>query len=108
MSLIMAQDDSQLQKMIAEESALLLTFSSPTCVPCKQMEPRLDNLSSEPLSTTFIKADVTLCPRTATQFMVRSVPTMLLIKSGKVLRQWVGLIREDIIRQDIVAMKNRS
>ena len=107
MPLLMAQNDKHMQEMLAEQANMLLMFSSPTCMPCRQMEPRLDQLSAEPLTTTFVKVDVSLCPKTATQFMIRSVPTMLLVKNGKVLRQWVGLIREDVIRQDIIALQNR-
>ena len=52
-----------------------------------------------PLAEGFIEGDEIECPRHGARFNIRSIPTLLVFKGGKVEKKWVGLTA----KKDIVA-----
>ncbi|HYX31226.1 MAG TPA: thioredoxin, partial [Pyrinomonadaceae bacterium] len=61
------------------------------CGPCRMVAPALDQLAAESNGKYKIaKLNVDENPRTATQFNIRSIPTMLIFKNGKLVDQIVG------------------
>src|SRR5947207_15618055 len=61
------------------------------CPPCRMIAPVLDQLAAESNGRYKIaKLNVDENPRTSQQFGIRSIPTLLIFKSGKVVDQIVG------------------
>jgi thioredoxin 1 len=61
------------------------------CGPCRMMAPVLDQLAAESRGRYKIaKLNVDENPRTAAQFNIRSIPTMLIFKHGQLADQIVG------------------
>jgi thioredoxin 2 len=61
------------------------------CGPCRMIAPVLDQLAGESGGRYKIaKLNVDENPRTAAQFNIRSIPTMLIFKNGKLVDQIVG------------------
>jgi thioredoxin len=61
------------------------------CGPCRMIAPVLDQLAAESNGRYKIaKLNVDENPRTAAQFNIRSIPTMLIFKHGKLVDQIVG------------------
>jgi thioredoxin len=61
------------------------------CGPCRMIAPVLDQLAAEsPGRYKIAKLNVDENPRTAAQFNIRSIPTMLLFKNGQLVDQIVG------------------
>ncbi len=75
---------------LVADGVALIEFSSPTCAPCKALEPKLDALAALRPDVKFGKVDIFEDPNTAFNFHVRSVPTVLIFKNGGVFRQFVG------------------
>jgi len=61
------------------------------CGPCRMIAPALDQLAAESAGRYKIaKLNVDENPRTAGQFNIRSIPTMLIFKNGKLVDQLIG------------------
>src|SRR2546428_12563936 len=61
------------------------------CGPCRMIAPVLDQLAAESGGRYKIaKLNVDENPRTASQFNIRSIPTMLIFKNGELVDQIVG------------------
>ena len=65
---------------------------APWCGPCRMIAPRIDQLASEMAGRVrFAKLNVDENPRTASRFEARSIPTLLILKSGREVDRIVGV-----------------
>ena len=63
------------------------------CGPCRMIAPVLDELAAESGGRYKIaKLNVDENPRTAAQFNIRSIPTLLIFKNGQLVDQLVGVM----------------
>jgi len=61
------------------------------CGPCRMIAPVLDQLAAESAGRyTIAKLNVDENPRTAAQFNIRSIPTLLIFKNGRLVDQLMG------------------
>lgn len=71
---------------------VLVDFWADWCAPCRIQSPILDDVASAISDkVTIAKLNVDKFPAIATRFGVRSIPTMLLFKNGKMIKQFVGV-----------------
>ena len=74
------------------------------CGPCRMIAPVIDELATESNGKYKIaKLNVDENPRTAAQFNIRSIPTMLIFKDGKVVDQIVGAVPKQAIASHLAA-----
>ena len=73
----------------------VLYFSAPWCMPCKKFQPVIQSLQSE-MSIT--KIDISSSPKTAEDWNVRSIPTILIIKKGVERGRLTGVQTEAAIK----------
>jgi len=90
--------------MIGGETPVLVDFFAEWCGPCKSMKPVLDELKAKMGNQAHVlKVDVDRNPKAASYYQVRSVPTLILFKKGKILWRQSGTASasdlENIIRQ---------
>jgi thioredoxin 2 len=70
---------------------VLVDFWAEWCPPCRQLAPTIDRLAAEAAGRYQVaKLDVEKSPRTAEQYGVQSIPTLLIFKNGSVVEQLVG------------------
>ena len=61
------------------------------CGPCRMIAPVLEQLAAESAGRyKIVKLNVDENPRTAGHFTIRSIPTLLIFKNGKLVDQLVG------------------
>src|SRR5437764_3956879 len=74
------------------------------CGPCRMVAPVLDQLAAESNGRYKIaKLNVDENPLTASQFNIRSIPTMLIFRNGKLVDQIVGAQPKEAIAARIGA-----
>ncbi|ALE03291.1 thioredoxin [Bartonella ancashensis] len=85
-------DNSNFDSTVLSSSIpVVVDFWAEWCNPCKRIAPILDELSNEMHDNVKIaKVNIDECPELATQYGVRSIPTLLLFKDGKVSSNIVG------------------
>jgi len=77
---------------------VLVDCWAPWCTPCRVIAPVLDQLAAESGGRYKIaKLNVDENPATSAQFQIRSIPTMLIFKHGKVVDQIVGAVPKQTI-----------
>ena len=83
-------DDQFLDK--TAEGVSLVDFWAPWCGPCRMQSPIIDELSEElEGKVNFYKMNVDEEPKTAQEFGIMSIPTLLIKKDGEVVDKLVGL-----------------
>ncbi len=92
-------DDEVLKSSIP----VLVDFGATWCQPCRAIAPLVGQLAGEYEGRVKVTTlDIDESPATAQKFQIRGVPTLLMIKDGKVVAQQVGAVP----KAKIAAMMN--
>jgi len=79
--------------IINSDQPTLVDFSAEWCGPCKALAPVLSEVSRQVQGKArVIKVDIDKNPQAASHYNIRSVPTLLLFKGGKVMWQQTGVL----------------
>ena len=99
-------DDTFARDVIDASSTLpvLVDAWAEWCGPCRMLAPVLDQLAAESNGRYKIaKLNVDENPRTSQQFGIRSIPTMLIFRNGKLADQIVGVVPKRTIAARLAA-----
>ncbi len=102
-------DASFANDVIAASSSLpvLVDAWAEWCGPCRMVAPVLDQLAAEANGRYKIaKLNVDENPRTSAQFNIRSIPTLLIFKNGKLVDSIVGVQPKQAIAARLAAVAN--
>ena len=78
------------KEVMNSEKVVLLDFFATWCGPCRMVGPIIDEIAEENEEIRVCKVDVDAQPELASQFQVFSIPTLVVMKGGKVITQSTG------------------
>ena len=77
--------------VLQSDKTVVVDFWASWCGPCKMVAPVLDEIAGENKDKlTVAKLDIDANPSTARDYQVMSIPTMIVFKDGKPVKQIVG------------------
>jgi thioredoxin 1 len=89
-------------EVLQSETPVLVDFWATWCGPCRAVAPILDELSVEYANKLKVtKVDVDSNPNVSVKYGIRSIPTLLLFKGGKVVAQVVGAMSKQQLVQKL-------
>ena len=90
MSAININKNNFQNEVLNSEMPVLLDFWASWCGPCRMVSPIVDEIAAERGDIKVGKINVDEQPELAAQFGVMSIPTLVVIKGGRVVNQMVG------------------
>lgn len=78
------------EEIIAEGKPVLVDFYADWCGPCRMVAPIIEEIAAERADITVGKINVDDEPELASAFGVATIPTLVVIKDGKVTKQVAG------------------
>mgnify|MGYP001333139879 CR=1 FL=1 len=97
-------DDNFSDEVLTAELPVLVDFWATWCGPCRMIAPIVEELSSEYEGKAKVcKLDVDTAQKTAAEFGIRSIPTLLIFKEGKVADQLIGAVPKEQIAEKLDA-----
>ena len=72
------------------EKTALLDFYADWCGPCRVVSPIIDEIADERDDITVGKINVDSAPELAKEFGIFSIPTIIILKDGKVINKVTG------------------
>lgn len=89
-------------EVLKSEVPTLVDFWAVWCGPCKQIAPTVDALADDYKGRVKVaKLDVDHNQIMAQQYGVRSIPTLLIFKGGKVVSQMVGAMTRSKLETEL-------
>ena len=78
------------EEVLNSDKPVLLDFFATWCGPCRMIAPTLEEIAAEREDIKVCKIDVDAEPELAAKYQIASIPTLLVIKDGKVVNQSLG------------------
>ncbi len=85
------------EEVLESDKPVLVDFWAAWCGPCKLLGPTIDELYNELEGKAKIgKVNVDENQSLATQYGIMSIPTVIILKNGKIVEQFIGIQPKNI------------
>ena len=91
MSAININKNNFQNEIMDSEKTVLLDFWAPWCAPCRMVVPIIEEIAGERPDIKVGKINVDEQPELASKFGIISIPTLVVMKNGKIVQQVSGV-----------------
>jgi len=97
MSVLTITKDNFETEVTNSDKPVLLDFWASWCSPCRMVSPVVDQIADEVTHAKIGKVNVDEQPELAAKFKVMSIPTLLVVNNGIVIKTSVGAKQKSAI-----------
>ena len=90
MAVVTITDKNFESEVIKSDKPVLIDFWAAWCGPCRMVSPIVDEIADETTAIKVGNVNVDENPELAQKFGVMSIPTLVVVKDGKVVQRAVG------------------
>ena len=102
---IVLTDDNFSSEVLQSDQPVLVDFWAAWCGPCRMVSPIVEELVGEYDGRAKVcKLDVDSAQKTAQEYGIRSIPTLLIFREGKVADQVIGAVPKSQITEKLDAV----
>ena len=92
-------NDNFENEVIKSDKPVVIDFWAEWCGPCRMFAPAFEATAEEMPEIKFGKINVDEEPELAQQFRVMSIPTIILMKDGKIAKKTMGAMSPDALKE---------
>lgn len=97
--------DRNFASELMKHNMMVVDFWAPWCGPCQMVHPIIEELAREYAGrVTFGRLNVDDNQSTSTMFRVRSIPTILIFRNGKVADGVIGAVPKKMLESKIISV----
>ena len=98
MSAHIITNENYAQEVLNSDKPVLLDFWAPWCAPCRMVRPIVEEIAGERSDIKVGKVNVDEQMALARQFKVMSIPTLVVMRNGQVVKKTTGALpKEEIL-----------
>ena len=101
-SKVITTEDGTFEQSLQKHPVVVVDCWAPWCAPCRMIAPMIEELARDYAGkVVFAKLNVDENPKTASQYRIMAIPTLLIFKNGKLADQIVGVVPREILEPRI-------
>ena len=77
-------------EVLNSDKPVLLDFWAPWCGPCRMVVPMVEEIAEERPDIKVAKINIDENPELASQFGIMSIPTLMVMENGQILKKALG------------------
>lgn len=97
-------NDTNFDQIVNSDKPVLVDFWAEWCGPCKMIGPLVEELAGDYEGKAVVaKLNVDENPDVTARYGIRSIPTLLVFKNGKIVDKQVGAVPKSVLAQKLEA-----